>query len=128
MCKEGETMPSITSICKFNRVLCDFSFGLCHLSPQSLIPAACVAKPAKTEVFWRLEFAQALKYKGWLPAEGFLEKGNGELALGLQRGLVELFEQIEQCAHAACATGEDEVADFVGQVQAATRGAQLQGA
>ena len=67
------------------------------------------------------------KYKGLLPAEGFLKEGNRQLALGLQRGLIELFEQIEQRAHAAGATGEDKVPDLVGEVQAATGSTQLQG-
>ncbi|MNV50601.1 hypothetical protein D3C71_1426200 [compost metagenome] len=92
-------MPSIMAICKFYRKRCDF-FVL----------------PLWPRVF-----------RG-LPAEGFLEKRNGELALCLQRRLIEALEQVEQRAHAPRAAGEDEMADFVGQVQATARSSQLQGA
>lgn len=57
---------------------------------------------------------------GALPTQCLFEKGNRQLALGLQRGLVELVEQLEQGAHAARATGENEAADVVRQVQAAS--------
>gem|GEM_PF-4919544 len=48
-------MPTIESICKFNRKRCDF----------------CVSR------LWASLFKA-------LPAQRFLEKGDGELALGLQ--------------------------------------------
>nr|GFD32131.1 hypothetical protein [Tanacetum cinerariifolium] len=53
--------------------------------------------------------------------------GDGQLALCLKRRLIKLLQQIEQCAHAAFATGQDEMTYLVGQVQSAARGAQLQG-
>ena len=87
-------MPSIIIICKFYRKRCDFSV---------------------------LQL-QAPVFRD-LPAQGFLEERDGQLSLRLQRGLIEPFEQVEQGAHAARATGEDEVSDFVGEVQAAARGA-----
>lgn len=59
-------MPSIMAICKFYRKRCDFFVLL----------------------LWPKDF------RG-LPAEGFLEKRDGELALGLQRCLVEALEQVE---------------------------------
>ncbi len=59
-------MPSIMAICKFYRKRCDFS----------VLP------------LWPSVF------RG-LPAQGFLEKRDGQLALCLQRGLVEAFEQVE---------------------------------
>src|SRR5690606_2594820 len=63
-----------------------------------------------------------------LPAARFLEKRDGQPALGLQGGLGKRSEQLAQGAHAAGAAGEDESADFVGKLQTAARGAQLQSA
>jgi len=91
-------MPSIMAICKFYRKRCDF-FVL----------------PLWPSVF-----------KG-LPAQGFFQEWDGELALRLQRSLVEAFEQVEQRTHAARTAGEDEVTDFVGEVQTTARSTQLQG-
>src|SRR5574343_379860 len=65
---------------------------------------------------------------GASPAQRFLEKGNGQLALRLQRRLIETLQQVEQRAHAALAAGENETTHFVAHLQPPTRGAQLQGA
>src|SRR5690606_6553238 len=61
-----------------------------------------------------------------LPAEGFLEEGNGQLALCLQRSLIEAVQQLEQRTHAARTTGENEAAHIIRQVQATARRAQLE--
>ena len=64
---------------------------------------------------------KAAETKGWLPTESFFKEGNCQLALSLQRGLIELFEQIKQRAHAAGTASQNEMPDFVGQVQTAYR-------
>ena len=69
---------------------------------------------------------QAAIFKGWLPTERFFQEGNCQLALSLQRGLIELLQQFEQRAHAASAASQNEMPDFIGQMQTTTRCAQLQ--
>ena len=112
-------MPSITSICKFNRGLCDFPIGLCHLSRNSIYRFKCAANTAQAQVFWRLEIAEPRQFNG-LPAQRLFKKRDRQFSLSLQGSLIELLEQIEQCAHAARATGQDKMPDLVGEVQAAT--------
>src|SRR5690606_31735116 len=83
---------------------------------------------ARERVRSHREGKKELGLRGRLPAQRFLEKRDGQFALGLQGGLIELFEEFEQRAHAARAAGKDEAADLVVEVQATARGAQLQGA
>src|SRR5690606_9670528 len=61
-----------------------------------------------------------------LPAESFLEEGNGQFALCLQRSLIESVQQLEQRTHAARTTGEDEASHIIRQVQATARRPQLE--
>src|SRR3990167_742532 len=62
-----------------------------------------------------------------LPTQRLFKEGNGQLALGLQGGLIEALEQLEQRIHAALAAGQDKAADLIADVQATARSAQLQG-
>src|SRR5690606_796248 len=108
----GQPAPSPTAARNCNASTLTDRISCCRPAPR----------PAPTP-FWSSLNACAEA----LPTEGLFQERDGQLALRLQGRLIQLFKQFEQAAGTARATGENEAANIIRQLQSATRRPQLQG-